>query len=49
MTKDDELKELVVSKALAWFAALRSGHPIRIARTKVDLLDAIESIHLHRT
>ncbi len=48
MTRDNEIKENIISKALAWFAALKSGSPVRIARTKVDLLDAIESLHIHR-
>ena len=49
MTTDSDLKENVVNKALAWFMAMRSGSPVRIARTKVDLLDAIESLHQYRT
>ncbi len=42
------LKENIIVKALAWFAAMKTGHPVRIARCKVDLLDAIESLHIHR-
>ena len=44
-----DLKENVVNKAVVWFMALRSGSPIRISRTKVDLIDAIESLYQHRT
>ena len=49
MTRDNNIKDNVINKALAWFMAMRSGSPVRIARTKVDLLDAIESLHQYRT
>ncbi len=49
MTTDNDLKEMVVNKALAWFAAMRSDNLIRIARTKMDLLDAAEALYLYRT